>query len=141
MANHNALGIAIVGCGMIARFHTRALAEIPSLKLTTLVTRNPASAEKLIAETGIGPATICTRLEDALKRPDVDLVIVTTPSGAHLETAVAAARAGKHVVVEKPLEITPERCDQIISECDRHQVKLCPIFPSRFQPLTSPPTT
>ena len=59
-------------------------------------------------------------------------VIVTTPSGAHLEPAVAAAQAGKHVVVEKPLEITLERCDRIIDACDHHGVKLCTIFPSRF---------
>ena len=59
-------------------------------------------------------------------------MIVTTPSGAHLEPAVAAARAGKHVVVEKPLEITLDRCDQIIEACDRNRVRLCTIFPSRF---------
>ena len=51
-------------------------------------------------------------LAPVLERKDVNLVIVTTPSGAHLEPAVAAAKAGKHVVVEKPLEITTERCDR-----------------------------
>src|SRR5205085_101110 len=60
------------------------------------------------------------------------VVIVTTPSGAHMEPAVAAAAAGKHVVVEKPLEVTLERCDRIIDACTRHQVQLCTIFPSRF---------
>jgi len=59
-------------------------------------------------------------------------VIITTPSGAHREPALAAAAAGKHVVVEKPLEITGPRCEQIIEACDRHGVKLCTIFPSRF---------
>ena len=48
------------------------------------------------------------------------------------EPAVAAANAGKHVVVEKPLEITPERCDRIIDACDKNKTKLCTIFPSRF---------
>jgi predicted dehydrogenase len=62
----------------------------------------------------------------------VDVVIITTPSGAHLEPALAAAAAGKHVVVEKPLEITEDRCDQIIAACDANRVKLCTIFPSRF---------
>src|SRR5262249_19919096 len=55
-----------------------------------------------------------------------------TPSGAHMDSAVAAAEAGKHVVVEKPLEITAERCDHIINACERGGVKLCTIFPSRF---------
>jgi predicted dehydrogenase len=132
MSTDKSLGFAIVGCGMIARFHVRALGEVGSTRVAALVTRNPASAEKLIAETGLPAVPVFTDLADALKRPDVDVVIVTTPSGAHLEPAVAAANAGKHVVVEKPLEITPERCDRIIEACNRNGVKLCTIFPSRF---------
>src|SRR5207302_701550 len=85
----------------------------------------------LAAELGLD-CPVFTELSAALARPDVHAVIVTTPSGAHLGPAVAAADAGKHVVVEKPLEITAERCDQIIAACDRNGVKLCTIFPSRF---------
>ena len=125
------LGFAIVGCGMIARFHAQALGTIPDTRVTALVTRNPANAEALNKSAGID-CPIYTELVTALKRPDVQVVIVTTPSGAHMEPAVAAAAAGKHVVVEKPLDITLERCDQIIDACDRHGVKLCTIFPSRF---------
>ena len=55
---------------------------------------------------------------DARRIPGLDVVCVCTPSGAHLEPAVQAARAGKHVVVEKPLEITLPRCDAIIDACD-----------------------
>ncbi|MSR53965.1 MAG: Gfo/Idh/MocA family oxidoreductase [Gemmataceae bacterium] len=126
------LGFAIVGCGMIARFHVRALGDVPGTRVAALVTRNPASAEKLMAETGIPAVPIYTDLAEALKRPDVHVVIVTTPSGNHLEPSVLAAKAGKHVVVEKPLEITPDRCDRIIEACDTYGVKLCTIFPSRF---------
>jgi UDP-N-acetyl-2-amino-2-deoxyglucuronate dehydrogenase len=117
---------------MIARFHVRALADVPDTRIAALVTRSPASAAKLIADTGVGPVPVFTDLAAALGRPDVHVVIVTTPSGAHLEPAVAAAEAGRHVVVEKPLEITPERCDRIIDACGRNNVKLCTIFPSRF---------
>lgn len=126
------LGFAIVGCGMIARFHARALADVPNTKIVALVTRKRENAEKLIAETGIAPCDIYAEIGPALKRSDVDVVIITTPSGAHLEPAVASAQAGKHVVVEKPLEITPERCDKIIEACEKKNVKLCTIFPSRF---------
>ncbi len=126
------LGVAIVGCGMIARFHARALAEVPGARLAALVARQRASAEAMLSELQVGPVPIVTDLAEALKRPDVQIVIVTTPSGAHLEPAVTAAQAGKHVVVEKPLEITPDRCDRIIEACDQHGVKLCTIFPSRF---------
>src|SRR5215468_4309953 len=125
------LGFAIVGCGMIARFHARALAEVPGARLAALVSRKPENAKALADSLGIAcPAY--TDLAPVLARNDVHIVIVTTPSGAHLEPAVAAAQAGKHVVVEKPLEITAERCDRIIAACDRAGVQLCTIFPSRF---------
>jgi predicted dehydrogenase len=116
---------------MIARFHARALAETPGAKLIALVTRNLANARNLCETVGVECA-IYEDLGQALARPDVHCVVVTTPSGAHLEPAVAAAQAGKHVVVEKPLEITLERCDRIIEACDKNHVQLCTIFPSRF---------
>jgi predicted dehydrogenase len=125
------IGFAIVGCGMIARFHARALAEVPDAQLVALVSRREDNARKMATELGLD-CVLSADLGAVLARPDVQVVIVTTPSGAHLEPAVAAARAGKHVVVEKPLEITTRRCDQIIEACDRHGVKLCTIFPSRF---------
>jgi UDP-N-acetyl-2-amino-2-deoxyglucuronate dehydrogenase len=125
------LGCAIVGCGMIARFHARALAEIPGTRVVALVGRSRDNAEKMRQELGLDCA-VATDLGDVLARKDVDIVIITTPSGAHLEPAVAAANAGKHVVVEKPLEVTLERCDRIIDACTRNRVQLCTIFPSRF---------
>jgi predicted dehydrogenase len=67
-----------------------------------------------------------------LADPAVQVVTICTPSGAHLEPAVAAARAGKHVIVEKPLEITLKRCDAIIDACKKAGVVLATIFPSRF---------
>src|SRR5438270_623633 len=126
------LGFALVGCGMIARFHVRALAEVPGTRVAALVSRTPANAAKLIAETGLPPCPVFATVEEAVAAPGVDAVVITTPSGAHLEPAVVAAKAGKHVVVEKPLEITAERCDRVIAACDAGGVKLCTIFPSRF---------
>jgi predicted dehydrogenase len=124
-------GFAIVGCGMIARFHARALAEIPGARIVALADSDLPRAKKLAEELGLGD-NIYPDLPPLLARRDVDVVIVATPSGVHMEPAVAAAEAGKHVVVEKPLEITLERCDRIIEACDRNRVKLCTIFPSRF---------
>jgi predicted dehydrogenase len=132
MRDMAAFGFAIIGCGMIARFHARALAEVPGTRVAALISRSTAAAEKMARELNLTDCVLATDLPSVLARPDVDAVIVTTPSGAHLEPAVAAAAAGKHVVVEKPLEITTERCDRIIEACDRHRVKLCTIFPSRF---------
>ena len=125
------LGFAIVGCGMIARFHARALQDVAGTQLVALVSRTPANAQKLM-ENVSARCDVYTDLQPVMARKDVHVVIVTTPSGAHLEPAVAAAQAGKHVVVEKPLEVTLERCDRMIDACDKNRVKLCTIFPSRF---------
>ena len=126
------LGFALVGCGMIARFHARAIAEIPAARVAALVSRTPANAHQLLTETGTPPCPVFTSVEQAVRAPGVDAVVITTPSGAHLEPALVAAAAGKHVVVEKPLEITGPRCQQVIDACGRAGVKLCTIFPSRF---------
>jgi predicted dehydrogenase len=65
-------------------------------------------------------------------RPDVHVVTVTTPSGAHLEPAVTSIRAGKHVMVEKPLEVTPARADQMLRAAAEHGVLVGAIFQGRF---------
>jgi predicted dehydrogenase len=125
------IGFAIVGCGMIARFHARAIAEIPEARVAALVSRSTDSASRFADELGTGPA-LYTDLATALADPSVDAVIITTPSGVHLDSALLAAAAKKHVVVEKPLEITADRCDRIIAACEQAGVLLCTIFPSRF---------
>jgi UDP-N-acetyl-2-amino-2-deoxyglucuronate dehydrogenase len=124
-------GFAIVGGGMIAGFHLKALAEIPSARVVAVVDAVPAALQRFAAQHQL-TCELSTSLAPVLARRDVDIVIVSTPSGAHMESAVAAAEAGKHVVVEKPLEVTLQRCDRIIEACDRNHVKLCTIFPSRF---------
>jgi UDP-N-acetyl-2-amino-2-deoxyglucuronate dehydrogenase len=125
------LGFAIVGCGMIARFHARALADVPNTRVAALVSRSLANAQKMKDELKL-ECDVASDLDTVLRRADVDVVIITTPSGAHMEPVVAAANAKKHVVVEKPLEITLERCDRIIDACLKNNVQLCTIFPSRF---------
>jgi predicted dehydrogenase len=124
-------GVAIVGCGMIARFHAKALAEVADTRLVALVSRSATSARKMADELRLS-CDITTDLASVLSRRDVHIVVICTPSGAHMEPAVAAANAGKHVVVEKPLEITLERCDAILGACTRNGVQLCTMFPSRF---------
>jgi len=123
------VGFGVVGCGMIAHFHARALADVRGAKLVAGFDAVPAAADRLAKATGCKPYY---SLRELLADPDVDVVTIGTPSGAHMEPAVAAARAGKHVIVEKPLEITLRRCDKIINECEKAGVALSSIFPSRF---------
>jgi predicted dehydrogenase len=124
-----ALGFGIVGCGMISHFHARAIAEVRGARLVACYDDVPAAAERLAAATG---CRVYRELDALLADPAVEVVTVATPSGAHLGPAVAAAEAGKHVIVEKPLEITLARCDQIITACRKAGVVLSTIFPSRF---------
>ncbi len=132
----SSLGFCIVGSGMIARFHARALQEVPGARLVAVVSRQLEGGKKLIKELQdelqLGLIPVYAQLEEACQNPEVDVVIITTPSGAHLEPARIAASYGKHLVIEKPLEITTERCDAIIETADKNHVKLCTIFPSRF---------
>jgi UDP-N-acetyl-2-amino-2-deoxyglucuronate dehydrogenase len=122
-------GFGIVGCGMIARFHAKAIADVKGAKLVAAFDSVPAAVERFTAETGCKGYT---KLDEMLADKNVQVVTVGTPSGAHMEPAVAAANAGKHVIVEKPLEITLKRCDAIIDACKKNKVKLAAIFPSRF---------
>jgi UDP-N-acetyl-2-amino-2-deoxyglucuronate dehydrogenase len=122
-------GFGIIGCGMIAEFHARAIADVRGAKLMACFDQYPAAADKLAEATG---CKAYHNFDDFLADPTVNIVTVGTPSGAHMEPAVAAARAGKHVIVEKPLEITLRRCDQVIKACQAAGVVLSTIFPSRF---------
>jgi UDP-N-acetyl-2-amino-2-deoxyglucuronate dehydrogenase len=124
-----AFGFGIIGCGMIANFHSRAINDVRGAKLVACFDTFPAAADRLAQSTG---CRAYHDLKQMLADPEVDVVTIGTPSGAHMEPAVAAARAGKHIIVEKPLEITLRRCDKIIEECDKAGVVLSTIFPSRF---------
>jgi predicted dehydrogenase len=123
------LGFAIVGTGLISRFHARALAEVPAARLVACCSSRPESAREFADEFS---CQAYDTLPELLADPAIHAVSICTPSGAHLEPGVAAARAGKHVIVEKPLEITLRRCDRLIRECELHGVQLATIFPSRF---------
>ena len=123
------IGIGIVGCGMIANFHAKAIADAQGAHLVGCADRMPEFATKFADKQG---CRAFDTVQAMLADPEVDAVSICSPSGAHLEPALAAAAAGKHIVVEKPLEITTERCDQIIQACDKAGVRLAVTFQSRF---------
>jgi UDP-N-acetyl-2-amino-2-deoxyglucuronate dehydrogenase len=124
------IGFAIVGCGMISEFQSQALGALPDAEVVGYYDAVEELAAKRAAEYG---ARAYPELEALFEAPGVDVVSICTPSGSHLEPALAAARAGKHVMVEKPLEITVERVDEITAACREAGVTLGAIFPRRFQ--------
>ena len=123
------IGFGIIGCGMIANFHSKAISDLRGTRLVACYDMIPPAAQRLANETG---CEAYSDLKKILDNPNVDIVTICSPSGAHMEPAIAAAKAGKHVIVEKPLEITLKRCDRILEACDKAGVQVATIFPSRF---------
>ncbi len=122
-------GFGIIGTGMIAHFHAQAIAAIPGAELVACYNHTPGRAEAFAQDYR---CRAYDNLDEFLDNPAIQIVTICTPSGAHQEPAVAAARAGKHILVEKPLEITLARCDAIIEACAQAGVRLGAILPSRF---------
>ena len=119
----------IVGAGLIADFHARAIADIPNAKLTCCCDNIPERANKLADKYN---ARAFESYEELLKSEDVDIVTIATPSGAHMEPTIAAAEAGKHVLCEKPLDVTLERIDAMTKAHEKSGTRLGGIFPYRF---------
>lgn len=123
------LGFGIIGLGSIAEVHASAIKGIEGCKLVAGFHPREERAK------AFGKAHSCrvyTDIDAFLADPDLDVVTIASPSGLHLEGALAAANAKKHIIIEKPLEITKDRCNQIIKACADNGVKLAGIFPSRF---------
>lgn len=127
------IGFAVVGCGVIGRTHVNQVNAIEDARLVAVVDEIPDRAEAFSELYGVPGYT---DLHEALQRDDVHVVTVGTPSGLHGDVAIAAAKAGKHVIVEKPIEITLERADAMIAACREAGVKLCVISQHRFDPST-----
>ncbi len=119
----------IVGAGLIADFHARAIGDIPNAKLTGCCDKIPEKAKALADKYGV---TAFGSYEEMIASDEVDIVTIATPSGFHMEPTVAAAEAGKHVLCEKPLDITLERIDAMIAAHEKSGTKLGGIFPYRF---------
>ncbi len=130
MAQSGGFGFGIVGLGMIAEFHARAIQAMDGGHLVCGYSRTGGEKADTFAKT-FGVKVYTGDFEEFLNAPGLDIVTIATPSGAHLEPALAAAKHKKHVVCEKPLEVTLERCDQMITACKKAKVKLGGIFPSR----------
>src|SRR5713226_2714496 len=123
----------IVGCGVIGPVHAEAIASLPDAQLVSVVDLNPEKAQKLASQYG---ATPYTHLQQMLDHERVDVVIICTPSGLHGELACHVMRSGRHVIVEKPMEISREAIDEMLRVQQETGVKLAVISQHRFDPAT-----
>lgn len=121
--------IAIIGAGVIGKQHGKVVSELDRLELVAVADSDLGKATALTDHRG---GTAFRTLAEALSATDVDMVAVCTPTGAHGEVAIAALEAGKHVVIEKPAEVTLERIDQIIAAQERAGTLVTVISQHRF---------
>lgn len=125
--------ICLVGAGRAGRVHANSVARhIAAARLDAVVESDQASREKAVADFGIGRAF--ADIEAALDWGGFDAVVITTPTYTHRALAVAAARAGKHVFVEKPMALDLVECDAMIAAAEAARVALQIGFMRRFDP-------
>ncbi len=123
------LKFGIIGCGVIGPTHATAIAAVPEAQLVAVTDLDPARAQSLAEKHG---ATPYTDIEEMLDRAELDVVDVCTPSGLHGEHACRVMRSGRHVIVEKPMEITSPAMDQMLRVQEETGVKLAVISQHRF---------
>jgi UDP-N-acetyl-2-amino-2-deoxyglucuronate dehydrogenase len=119
----------IVGAGLIADFHARAILSLDNARLIGIC---GIDRKKVIGLSQKYNCKAYSECKELLNSSEIDIVTIATPSGAHMEPAIDAARHGKHVICEKPLEISLERIDMMIEAHEKAGTKLGGIFNYRF---------
>ncbi len=120
---------AIIGCGRIAPKHAESIVALPEAELVAVCDIVPENAQKFADKYAAIPYTDYHAL---LERDDIDVVTIATSSDLHAEIGIAAAQAGKHVMVEKPMAMTLQSADALIAACAQAGVKLAVIHQNRF---------
>ena len=124
------IGFGLVGTGMAGGFHAKELRHVRGGRLVAACSREPSRLQAFAREWSV--PRVYTHFSELCRDPAVDVVCVLTPTGTHLEVARAAAAAGKHLLVEKPLDVDLARADEMIRLCRAHRIKLGVIFQMRF---------
>lgn len=122
-------GFAIIGCGGIAKIHAEAIKNTENAELVAVYDNTYSSAVKFSAANGCRAYAV---IDELLQDGRVDIVNICTPSGLHTPIAVQAARAGKHIVLEKPMSITREQLTCLSREVAANNVKVEVISQLRF---------
>ena len=128
------IGVAIIGLGPAALPHSRSLIDLAHLAdVRWAVSRSP---ERIEAFADMFPFPVTTNLAMALDDPTVDAAIVLTPPASHLDVAARCLAAGKHVLVEKPLELTVERGRQLVEAGQKADRILAVVLQHRLRPAS-----
>jgi predicted dehydrogenase len=123
------LRFAVLGLGSVSNHHIKSIQELATCQLVAVASSRPEQARKVGEQYNVD---FFSDYQEVLQHPGIDAVSICTTSGQHRELTLAAAKAGKHVLVEKPLEITTDRIDEMIAACAKAGVQLACIFQNRF---------
>jgi UDP-N-acetyl-2-amino-2-deoxyglucuronate dehydrogenase len=131
VATRRQYGWGIVGCGNISSAHANAVAALPNAHLVSVTDIVPEKAKAFAEDHGVAWDA---DLDALLARADIDVVSVCVPSGLHADIGVRAAQAGKHIVVEKPIDVTVAAADRLLDAVASAGVLLTVISQHRFDP-------
>src|SRR6266480_4021696 len=131
------LGVAVCGTGWCASQHIAAFQKNPHARVTWLCARDADRARANLTKYGIAlpDAGITTRYADVLEASDVDIVCIATPNHLHADQAVAAARAGKHLLLEKPTGLDVPELVRIRDAVRQARVRTIVSFELRYNPF------
>ena len=122
------VNFAVVGLGM-GNNRARMIKNTDGAELKCVVDLRTDLAKKTGEDLG---TDWTTDIDEVLGRNDIDCVMVMTPSGTHAEVGIRVAKAGKHVITTKPMDVSTQACDQLIAACDEAGVKLAVDYQSRY---------
>lgn len=125
------MGFAVVGCGRVSPRHLEAIVHNSRAKLVAVCDIKAERAQQVAQQYQVKATT---SLAEVLKVPGVDVVSICTPSGLHPELGIQAAKAGKHVIVEKPIGLDLKAADTLIKSCAKEKVKLTVVLQNRYNP-------
>lgn len=128
-----AISLGLIGCGALGRTHADCIAKIPEARFVAFVDVNETAAMALRDQHGGEYATADS--QRVIDDPNIQAIYVCTRHDSHASLAIAAARAGKHVMIEKPLALNIEDCEKIAEEVKRAGTYLMPAFKLRYYPL------
>ena len=112
----------------VGEYH--AMAIVKYARLEAVCSKSENSAHALADKFGV--KNVYTDYRRILERKDIDAVTIAVPSGLHGDIAIEAAQAGKHILLEKPIDVTLEKAEKVVAECEERNIKLCVAFHHRF---------
>jgi UDP-N-acetyl-2-amino-2-deoxyglucuronate dehydrogenase len=127
------LRFGIIGCGVIGRLHAEAITGLPDAQLVAVADSIPERAQELAEQYHVKPYS---DFHEMLAREQLDVVDICTPSGQHGEEAIQVMRSGRHVIVEKPMDISRKAIEEMLRVQQEAGVKLAVISQHRFDPVT-----